>query len=201
MDARQELLLRADLYRLLALSFSFPDEDTVNSLHTMLEGLIAGDALNPFFNEMLVVLVEECDSEAIRQDYTHIFIKGGLALTETHTLLQYNAVSDVSAFYAAFGFSAKTGETPDSIMYELEFMAILTLKMLYAQTEDQLAVCLDAYNQFLTEHLGNFALKFVEKIQEGDAGNYFITLSTLLREFIMAEMMEIPQEESVALEQ
>ncbi|MFN8237288.1 MAG: molecular chaperone TorD family protein [Chitinophagales bacterium] len=61
---------------------------------------------------------------------------------------KYNCVSDASAFYKAFGFTPKTGENPDSIMYQLEFLALLLVKIAIAPNNENRNVTEDAYRKF-----------------------------------------------------
>lgn len=65
-------------------------------------------------------------------------------------------MADVAGFYRAFGFQV-TGERPDHLVPELEFVALLLVKEAHATLSgdhDASQVCRDARLKFVREHLG-----------------------------------------------
>lgn len=182
-------LLNADMYRLIANCFDFPSKERLYAIKEMAAGLSQTGYPDKEINTMLSTLTEAINESEILNDYSLIFIKGGVPLNESHTLQKFSSVADVSAFYHAFGFSPKTGENPDSIMYELEFLALLLLKMTLAPNEEAKEVCEKAYRDFLEEHTGEFSLALAKRIREGNAGSYFFTVSYLLEAFITQELI------------
>lgn len=181
-------LLNADVYRLLANCFDFPSAERLHIVKEMAGGLSKSGHPNEEISNLLVALYQAINDEEILQDYSLIFIKGGVPLSETHTLQKYNSVTDVNAFYYAFGFQPKSGENPDSIMYELEFLAMLLLKMVIAPDTESKSVTQKAYQDFLVEHTGDFAIELSRKIRQGDAGQFFFAVSYLLEAFIKNEI-------------
>lgn len=181
-------LINADLYRLLANCFDYPDKERLHNIKEIANGLINTHYPDESISNMLVSLVESANDDEVLYAYTNIFLKGGVALSETHLLQKYNCVSDANAFYKAFGFSPSTGENPDSIMYQLEFLALLLVKSAIAPNKESKLVTDEAYQKFLEEHTGEFALTLAKRIREGNAGPYFITVSFLLEEFITSEL-------------
>ncbi|MBK7042232.1 MAG: hypothetical protein IPH46_17820 [Bacteroidetes bacterium] len=115
-----------------------------------------------------------------------IFCQGGVALSETHLLQKYNSVSDANAFYKAFGFAPKTGENPDSIMYQLGFSHCYG-KVLSHLMKKSKSVTEDAYHTFLEESTEDL-LALAKRLREGDADPFFLTVSYLLEEFITNEL-------------
>lgn len=184
---KNKYLVNADVYRLLSLGFSYPDAKTIEKVSDIASGLIEQNKIDSGLVEILKKLIPEIDEDIIRREYSRVFIKGGVPITESNTTAILNSVSDVSAFYAAFGFNAKSGETPDSIMYELEFMALLAVKIAIAPTDEAMEITEDAFNKFLSEHLHDFAERFGEKINNGDASAYYKLLTELLVTFIKME--------------
>lgn len=184
-------LRRADIYRLLANCFDFPDPERIDLIRDLSQGLAELGYPDEDIHSMIATLHSMIHPEEMLADYSKIFIKGGVPMSESYMLKRFASVADVTAYYAAFGFSAKTGENPDSIMYELEFLALLSLKLALAPDEESADITRQAYTQFLTDHAGEFALALGERIREGDAGAYFITVSHLLSAFISEEMARV----------
>ncbi len=181
-------LIKGDLYRLIASCFDYPDKERLFNIKQMATNLHKAGYPDENINIMLQSLVEAAKDDEVLYAFTNIFVKGGVALSETHLLQKYNSVSDANAFYKAFGFAPKTGENPDSIMYQLEFLALLLVKSVIAPNEESKSVTEDAYHTFLEEHTGEFALALAKRLREGDAGPFFLTVSYLLEEFITNEL-------------
>ena len=181
-------LMNADLYRLIANCFNYPDKESLLNIREMANGLYNAGYPDESINNMLQSLAESAIEEDVLYAFTDIFVKGGVALSETHLLQKYNCVSDASAFYKAFGFRPKTGENPDSIMYQLEFLALLLVKIAIAPNNENRNVTEDAYRKFLEDHTGEFALALAKRLREGEAGPFFLTVSYLLEEFITNEL-------------
>lgn len=184
-------LLDADVYRLLASCFDFPNEERLFAISEISEGLGNTGYPDSEIQNMILTLRASMDKEEILKDYSVIFIKGGVPLNESHTLKKYNSVADVNAFYNAFGFSPRSGDNPDSIMYELEFLALLLLKYNIAPTEEAAEVTEQAYRDFLKDHTAEFATALSRRIRDGNAGPYFLTVAFLLETFINHELEKI----------
>lgn len=182
-------LLAADTYRLLSAGLSYPDNEMLKSVESLTTELLKENELPAGVIAKLQAFAGELNDERIAAEYSRIFIQGGVPVTESHTVTSFNSVSDVAAFYAAFGFEAKSGESPDSIMYELEFMALLNIKIAIAPNQEARSVTFEAYHDFLKEHLLEFSQKFSKKILSGDAIPYFKLLCELLVIFVEGEAM------------
>ncbi len=180
-------LLKADVYRLLANCFDFPSADKLSFISEIAQALSEAEYPDNAIQQFLSQLSDYITEAEILIDYSKIFIKGGVPLSESHTLKKFGSISDVNGFYAAFGFSPKSGENPDSIMHELEFLALLCLKISIAPGREEKEVTEKAYYDFLNDHAAEFALALADKIREGDAGRYFITVANLLTALIKAE--------------
>jgi TorA maturation chaperone TorD len=182
-------LLKADLFRLLANCFDFPTKERLFAIKELATCLSRIGYPDKEIINILVTLNDSIVESEIVNDYSVIFIKGGVPLNESHTCQKFSSVSDVSAFYKAFGFSPKTGENPDAIMYELEFLALLLVKITIAPNEEAKEITEKAYRDFLEEHAGEFALALAKRIREGSAGSYYFTVSFLLEAFITQELI------------
>lgn len=176
----EALLVKADIYRFLSRGFSYPDKKTVSDLKNICAALIEQNKAESSIIALLKQLLPDIKEDELRAEYSHIFIKGGLAITESHNTTTFSSVSDVSAYYAAFGFIPKTGETPDSIMYELEFAALMMVKIAIAPNEEARSVTEEAYLKFLNEHLAGFAENFSSKMNNGDAAPFYKTLCAMM---------------------
>jgi TorA maturation chaperone TorD len=185
MDLR---LLNADVYRLLASCFDFPTAERLEAIRDISEKLKQADLPDEEIRATIATLHDAIDSDEILNDYSLIFIKGAVPLSESHTMRKFSSVSDVAAFYSAFGFRPKAGENPDSIMHQLEFLALLLVKDSIAPNEEAKEVTRNAYKEFLKEHTGEFAVALAQRIREGNAGTYFFTVSFLLEAFITQEL-------------
>lgn len=184
-------LLKADVYRLLANCFDFPSADKLSFISEIAQALSEATYPDPEIQNFLPALCSCINESEILNDYSKIFIKGGVPLSESHTLKKFGNISDVNGFYAAFGFSPKSGENPDSIMHELEFLALLCLKISIAPGQEEKDVTEKAYYDFLNDHAAEFALALADKICQGDAGRYFMTVANLLAALMKAETHKI----------
>jgi TorA maturation chaperone TorD len=77
--------------------------------------------------------------------------------------------SEVSGFYAAFGFQTSAGrpELPDHVSVEAEFTAVLLAKEVYAAAQgwqEQAEVARDARAAFVSEHLAAWLPAFAERL-------------------------------------
>lgn len=180
-------LLKADIYRLLAKCFDFPSSDQLSTIRVLADALSRTNYPHTGIKTIVATLAQVIDNDGALADYSNIFIKGRLPLSETYTLQKFNCVPDVTAFYNAFGFSPKTGDTPDSITYELEFMALLLVNASTAPNESAEEVCMKAYLDFLKEHLTEFSLKLSKRLRATSTKSFYNTVSHLLERFIRLE--------------
>jgi DMSO reductase family type II enzyme chaperone len=115
-------------------------------------------------------------------------------------LFQPHRLSDLGAFFAAFGLElgADAAERIDHISIELEFMSVLAAKEAHAleyQSEDEgIAVLRDAQKKFLREHLGRWSPAFARRLTRMADGTALGALARLLGEFIKLEcaLLNVP---------
>ncbi|GIX48523.1 MAG: hypothetical protein KatS3mg131_2734 [Candidatus Tectimicrobiota bacterium] len=192
-----EPLLRADVYRLLALGFAHPSPERLQALAALLEELLAAALPSPLrlplqalqaalaassqpevegaYHRLFAttVAVPPCESSYSRED------KGALLL-------------DVSGFYRAFGLAAgRAQEPPDSIGHELEFMGILALKEALARQQgraEAVDVTVAAQRDFLQEHLGRWYAALAARLQAASPLPFYQALAALLAAWGQAEL-------------
>ena len=147
---------------------SYPDESFHESVATLLED--NGLSINQNLRFQLEnILCSESRLSDLRSEYISIFdhSKELNPLYETEygrerAMYKANELSDIAAFYRAFGFEVGTDiarEMPDHIAVELEFYAILMMKYDHLrQLKDNEGVQIvdDAMKKFIADHLGRF---------------------------------------------
>lgn len=99
-------------------------------------------------------------------------------------------MADVAGFYRAFGLDF-SGDRPDHIASELEFMRLLAMKEAKALMDGDVGnagICLAAQKDFLTSHLGRWT-----GVLSGMAEDipFYSVLTGILRGWIAAEMTRL----------
>ena len=108
-------------------------------------------------------------------------------------LFQPHRLSDLGAFFAAFGLEmAPDGaERIDHISIELEFMSVLAAKEAHALEfqfeEEGIAVLRDAQKKLLREHLGRWSPAFARRLGRMADGTLLGAVARALGEFIRLE--------------
>ena len=105
-------------------------------------------------------------------------------MTRTYTL------ADVAGFYRAFGVEVGPGEgQPDHIAAELEFMHLLAVKEAVARSEsgdsEHAKICREATCSFLRDHLGRWAPRFAQQLEEAPGADaFYVAADRLLGRFV-----------------
>jgi len=190
-DAIETLLARGTVYRGLSVLLRHPDAGTVKWLvarehHRLPEvlGRLGDDGrLLELAGRLMKMLDTAALPDLIRQ-HERIFghaVQGSappyeLEYGEEHSHRQPQELSDIAAFYTAFGLqsAASSHERVDHIATECEFLHYLLYKQACAVDEDateQAQVCEAASQRFLADHLGRwgpaFALRLTRAAGEG----------------------------------
>ena len=173
-------LVTADLFRILSMGFSYPDQEKCDDLEAIIFDLLKEGDLNPEIQEYLESIQRNMNYSELLREYSRVFLKGTIPTTETAVCAKMNCVTDVAAFYKAFGMTPKSGDSPDSIIYQLEFASLLNVKMALAKDEEQSFIAKDAYEKFMNDHLIELAEKFQEKLETAAPINFYTGLSKLL---------------------
>jgi DMSO reductase family type II enzyme chaperone len=101
-------------------------------------------------------------------------------------------MSDLSAFYRAFGLTvrADAGERPDHVACEAEFLLVLARKeahALEAGDTEMVEATRRATRAFLRDHLGRWVPGFGAKLAREDPGGFYGALGGLCAAFVGAE--------------
>lgn len=173
-------LVKADLFRILSMGFSYPDQEKCDDIDSIIHDLLKEGDLDLEIQESLKSIKKNMDYKEILTEYSRVFLKGTIPTTETAVCAKMNCVADAAAFYKAFGMNAKSGDSPDSIIYQLEFASLLSVKKALANDEEQSFIVEDAYQKFMNDHLTELAEKFQEKLQTAEPIEFYNELSNLL---------------------
>lgn len=169
LNTRQtELIREAGEWRLLGMLFECPSEQWREELERL-----AREISNPGLKEAAMAAVAE-GSEGL---YHSTFGPGGPAPAREVSYRSWvqpgYMISEISAFYAAFGFKPKTPETPDHVTVEVSFVSYLKLKEAYALAagrEEDAEVTADALRSFVLDHLSKIAERLSRSLSRSGIG-------------------------------
>lgn len=125
------------------------------------------------------------DADAVRSAYTRIFVRAEVPPYETSqgdgagsAGGKMQQMADLAGFYKAFGFEV-SGERPDHIAPQLEFLALTCVKEGYAGLSDDdkgATVCRDARRAFLADHVGAWLPGYHERLGTEDRSGLFCSV-------------------------
>lgn len=195
------LLARAELYRLLARALSYPGEPGSPATGAaFLEQLRAAarDASPPgedcaALTDALAGLeraVGEAPAEPhhLAQEYLYCFSR---AVPVPANEASYDGLrtfggtalrADVAGFYAAFGFKAGPRELPDHVTSELEFLALLYAKEVYARARGwtrRAALTRAARDRFVAEHPARWLPAFRARLEASARVGFYPAVAAL----------------------
>jgi nitrate reductase assembly molybdenum cofactor insertion protein NarJ len=183
------------LYKLASLGLSYPREANWSSIGEILsirETLLEGETLrlaNDLNERFELAAIDD-----IRSEYLSLFDLGGrISPYETEYLTEKISrkpfeLADIAGFYRAFGLSineaAENKEIIDHISVELEFMALLTWKELYAietGSKDNEEIVRDAKRKFLSDHIARWGFFYCRQLESLEEGEHFLLYKSLGR--------------------
>lgn len=180
-------LERAATYRVLSIFFSTPSDDLLSELRTLAPEVPAdlGDAaaragaapardLQGLYHRLLGPSGRVPDSECAYDVNT----AGGSG----------PLIADVAAFYRAFAYDPD-GAPAEQMATELGFLGWLALRSAYARFEASPAhgeLVDDARRSFLRDHLGRWAMPFLDRLEDEAAGTHYEAVARLARETLLA---------------
>ncbi len=168
---------RAIVYELLAHAFGEPEREFFEFLKDGEFSLHIIDALtfHPCLKEGVITLVREIKKETqgleiedLRENYELIASREKNLLYEGnyhHLFNAFEEMADIAGFYRAFGANF-SGDRPDHICFELEFMRLLCLlesKALLQNEHERAEICISSQKKFLSEHLGRWTEDLMKK--------------------------------------
>lgn len=151
------LLNEAAEWRLISLLFDCPQGDWFQQVSLL------GEQVK---DKRLAKAASAAQTEATEGFFHSIFGPGGPAPGREVSYRSWvepgQMLSELSAYYDAFGFETRTNEVPDHIAVETGFVGYLRLKELYAREcgDDRNAeITADAAATFVDDHLSKYAEK------------------------------------------
>ena len=206
-------MVRTFLYRFLAKAFEDPEPEgwawlTAGEITSALRSAVM--TLSQDSKSQLAQLHEEFARYLTPDTYddfasTHLAcfghtVRGDCPMNEIEygdikadPLFQPHRLSDLGAFFAAFGLelTPDASERIDHISIELEFMSVLAAKEAHALEhqfdDDNVGVLHDAQKKFLREHLGRWSPAFARRLARMAASTALGALAQMLGEFIKLE--------------
>lgn len=200
-----ELYLRAAVYRLLALGFSYPEPSVLAKVRSLAAELAdsrrdSDSELREPLREVLQA-VDGSEAAELGAGYNDLFARNvAIAPYETAYLKQGFAkpreMADIAGFYRAFGLESagEHRELPDFVGSELEFMAIVLTRWANVAGqgfEEKARVCFEAQEQFLTDHLGRWFPTFCRDIIRQSGEGLYGALARLGQAFIRGEICRL----------
>lgn len=169
---------RGVVYALLAQLLSedtekLGDDETIGALRHVLQTLSEHEsltALNRYTDDQLP------DAETLAGRWVRWFDHGRVSPYEGSNVPVTAGgttprLADVAGFYKAFGMSV-SGERPDHIVAELEFMSLVTLAQADAIARGDLdgaAICAEIARAFVRDHIGSWLDGWVARVGEVEA--------------------------------
>jgi DMSO reductase family type II enzyme chaperone len=200
-------LCRSVLWEALALGFRAPTGETVARLVAQPGVAALADAAAVLVADAGTGLASRVrrlaglwDLRALGGSFPRLFghtARGAVPPYETEygedsPFLPMHEMSDLAAFYRAFGLVLKSDahERPDHIACECEFMCFLARKEAYALERADPAILdetLRAARLFLRDHLGRWAPAFGVKLMREDPDGFYGALGDLCHGFVSHE--------------
>lgn len=204
-------LLRADLWRILALCFASPTPQSLTDLRLLCEGLttaLEGDD-HPLRGGLveLAASMEGLDPIDLEHEHNALFSMDVLvpAYEGSYQRIERGTViGDVAGYYRAFELApVDHSGPPDSLWNELAFVAWLSVKEAYAMDqglEEAEAVTREAMAEFIGEHLGRWTGVFVGRLLATTGNPFYCTGAHLLLATVSMVADELEVDEIIPLE-
>ena len=203
-QAAHRALARSALYQYLSQSLAYPSEDVIATLRDSDAPQVAEEAAYlasrpaTLFAELAGQL-RDTDAATIQSEHRRIFSHilsadcppTEMAYTTDNIYQETQDMTDLTAFFRAFGLELAEKERIDHISVELEFMHALTFKEAYAQVHhgpEKARLCRVAQRKFLQDHLARWAPMFAKLLKEKAGGGYFAGVASLTEAFISEEV-------------
>jgi TorA maturation chaperone TorD len=199
---RERLLAEADIYRLLSLSFAYPDRETIENLHSITEDIV--EVINSFSSDIQEKFLLYKNSlnglsvKAAEEEFTELFMTRMLCPPYENSygksgVNKAGTLADINGFYKAFGLSIseRDSDMPDHIAIELEFLSLVALKGAYGiehSMGDMVEVCASAKNEFLKDHIGRWVGIFCKNLVRTTTKDFYRNLALLTSVFIEEEI-------------
>ncbi len=192
--AEPEVRLAA-LWRLVSLGFAPPTAETVAEVELLAESILELER-SPEVDEVLAA-ARGPSIEVLAAQFHGLF--GGTVRVspyegsyELDPIRQGRQMSDIAAFYRAFGASpdGPAAERPDHVGCELEFLAFLELRRLAAvESGDDVQLLDDIGASFLRDHAGRWLPAFFSDVRQSAVdAPFYLALAALGARLIVEEL-------------
>lgn len=194
-------LARSAVYELLSLGFSYPEDEPLAHVQELSEDLpthkVAGDYDVVAPARAVAEALGSVSRAQLEADYTELFARTVPCppyetAYETGEFVKSRTLADIAGFYTAYRLiPAGTRERQDHIATELEFVALLARRRVFAEAgemNEQASTALETERSFLEQHLGRWAGAFSKEITDQSPRGFYAALATLTTEFIEADL-------------
>jgi len=178
---QNQWLFKADLWRIFSTCFSYPENETITNIQQLGKELQPHSSIIPETQPLFRFLQRAALHTTLEAEYSQLFIQGNIPLSETAYHPSIDIYSELSAFYQAFGVQPVSGDAPDTLAYELEFLGVLCVKIALSQNAEQQEVAFSAYREFIRNHL----LPLVEKLHNRLSENFPEATYTDLTKYLL----------------
>ncbi len=195
----QSALLRAEVYRLLATAFGYPDAAELAELFSDAEA--EARATGQVEAMRLAQALGQALDARVAGEYNRLFAQAvAVSPYETSYVAADKGVQlgRLAALMAAFGVRSRgvEHESPDHIGSELEFMSFLCLKEamlasdITAEGQEAYRAVREAQALFLGEHLGAWASTLSARLRQGTAHPFYQLAGASLEEWVTRDLTE-----------
>lgn len=190
---------RSAVYSLLAAGFGLPGEQRITQLRSRLLPAVAVIGLPAPVDGLVATLPSTLPRDLGRFRDDHMALFPPIASRDApgyetayrgdDIFQQADLLADIAGFYKAHGLRAggSERERPDHITVQLEFMAVLARKTVYALGVDRSEdadICREMSALFLQDHLGCWAPGFGRRVATMSASPWYRNLGELLAAWV-----------------
>ena len=192
---------RRDAYKLLSACYYLPEEETRATL-AELEQAMAGEYAEAA--EHVSRMMGETEIEQLKIDYARLFVGPfkllappyGSVYLDGGRRVMGDSTLDAQKRYREVGLdiSGEIERVPDHIAIELEFMYYLVFKEIEAlgNSDVENAVdCLEKQQGFLEDHLGVWAPKLADAMEENAETEFYRDLGRATRVFVEKDLHQV----------
>lgn len=193
---REGNLLRADLYRILALSLHRPTRERLETLETLVRETIEMMQHDNPLAHLLGQLADACamPTMILESEYHRLFttdVACPAAEGSYHRAERGPIIADVAAFYRAFHLNVPERQgPPDSLKMELAFMSYMALKTnaaLETDDGDRADITSTSARQFLLDHLGRWGELCATQLISATEMTFYRAVAHLLKYWLQEE--------------
>ncbi len=206
LSSRDELAAaaRSSIYRRLAEAFAFPSSALVDAVAS---GSYLADLLSetsalafdlPLDEEAKAALADPgLDYDELQQEYIRLFEVGPgrppcPPYEGSHRHGRMKIMEELVRFFEHFGLKAQSGDQPDHICSELEFMHYLAFKEAAALSSQGPTVAFVlAQRDFLSRHLALWLPRLVARLEVLEPPLFYRLLARLAGEFVAGDLAEL----------